>query len=416
MNPSADQAPAALDERALRGVVALLALGAFASSAAMRVCDAMLPRLVEEFESTVAACAAVNTGFAIAYGLLQVVIGPLGDRLGKFRVITAAMMCAALASIACALAPNLQGLVAARVVAGGMGGAIIPVAFAWIGDQVPYASRQSVLARVMSGGIMGVICGQLIGGICVDTVGWRWAFVVLAILFAGAGILMRASAAARLPSQSALSAQESRPLAVLRQYLVIARPSWSRVILIAVMIEALLMHGALSFIPTALHDRFDLALWKAAAVSAVVGLGGFIYTLCARRLIETLGEQRLALMGGGLVCLGLMLIGLATHPLMSALGCLCLGLGFYAFHNTLQVHGTQLSAHQRGMGVALFALSLFVGQSVGVTLVSFAVALTGFSGVFIGASLAFAALTAVFVVALARHHAARQHQPESPVV
>ena len=117
--------PATLDARSLRGIVGLLSLGAFASSAAMRVCDAMLPRLVEEFDSSVSACAAVNTGFAIAYGLLQVVIGPLGDRLGKYRVITTAMMCAALASIACALAPNLQGLVAARVIAGGMGGAII---------------------------------------------------------------------------------------------------------------------------------------------------------------------------------------------------------------------------------------------------------------------------------------------------
>jgi predicted MFS family arabinose efflux permease len=408
------QAQGALDERALRGVVGLLAMGAFASSAAMRVCDAMLPRLVEEFDSTVAACAAVNTGFAIAYGLLQVVIGPLGDRLGKFRVITTAMMCAALASIACALAPTLHGLVAARVVAGGMGGAIIPVAFAWIGDQVPYASRQSVLARIMSGGIMGVICGQLIGGICVDTVGWRWAFVVLAVLFAGAGILMRASAAARLPSVATLSAADSRPLAVLRQYLVIARPAWSRVILLSVMIEALLMHGALSFVPTALHHQFGMPLWKAAAVSAVVGVGGFVYTLGARRLIDTLGERRLALLGGGLVCLGLMLIGVATHPWVSVLGCLCLGLGFYAFHNTLQVHGTQLSAQQRGMGVALFALSLFVGQSVGVTLVSFAVELTGFSGVFISASLAFAALTIVFVRALAGHLAARAASAESP--
>jgi predicted MFS family arabinose efflux permease len=403
---SGSDGPGTVDARSLRGIVGLLALGAFASSAAMRVCDAMLPRLVEEFQSSVSACASVNTGFAIAYGLLQVVIGPLGDRLGKYRVITTAMMCAALASIACALAPNLQGLVAARVIAGGMGGAIIPVAFAWIGDHVPYESRQSVLARVMSGGIMGVVCGQLIGGVCVDTIGWRWAFVVLAIMFAAAGLRMRSSAAARLPASAAQSSASSHPLAVLRQYAAIARPQWSRVILISVMLEALLMHGALSFIPTALHQRFDLALWKAAAVAAVVGLGGFVYTLCAARLIGALGERRLALLGGGLVCLGLLLIGVSWHPGVSVLGCLLLGLGFYAFHNTLQVHGTQLSASQRGMGVALFALSLFVGQSVGVTVASFAAALTGFPAIFLTASLAFAALTAAFVLALARHHAA----------
>jgi hypothetical protein len=55
-----------------------------------------------------------------------------------------------------------------------------------------------------------------------------------------------------------------------------------------------------------------------------------------------------------------------------------------------------------------------VGQSVGVTLVSFAVERTGFSGVFISASLAFAALTIVFVRALASHLAVRAASAESP--
>jgi len=406
--------PASIDERALHAVIALLALGAFASSAAMRVCDAMLPRLVLDFQSTVAACAAVNTGFAVAYGLLQVVIGPLGDRVGKYRVITTALLCAALASVACALAPDLSVLVGARVVAGGMGGAIIPVAFAWIGDHVPYEARQSVLARVMSGGIMGVISGQLLGGLCVDTIGWRWAFVVLALLFVAAGLLMRRNPAARLPAPAMLTAEQTRPGAVLRQYAQIAASPWSRVILVAVMVEALLMHGALAFIPTALHQRFGLPLWQAAAIAAGVGLGGFGYTLAASRLIGSLGERRLARLGGALVCAGLMLIGLAPHPAVATLGCLLLGLGFYAFHNTLQVHGTQLSGTQRGMGVALFALSLFIGQSVGVTLVSLVVGLTGFPAVFTAASFAFAALTIVFVMALERRAGALEGQRSAP--
>lgn len=407
--------PAAVDERALQRVIALLALGAFASSAAMRVCDAMLPRLVLDFQSTVAACAAVNTGFAIAYGLLQVVIGPLGDRVGKYRVITTALLCAALASVGCALAPDLSVLVAARVVAGGMGGAIIPVAFAWIGDHVPYEARQSVLARVMSGGIMGVICGQLLGGLCVDTIGWRWAFVVLALLFVAAGVLMRRNPASRLPAPPMLTAEQSRPGAVLRQYAQIAASPWSRVILLAVMVEALLMHGALAFIPTALHQRFGLPLWQAAAIAAGVGLGGFGYTLAASRLIARLGERRLARLGGALVCAGLMLIGLAPHPLVAILGCLLLGLGFYAFHNTLQVHGTQLSGTQRGMGVALFALSLFIGQSVGVTLVALVVGITGFPAVFVAASGVFALLTVAFVMALGRRTGDRSGAKPAPL-
>jgi predicted MFS family arabinose efflux permease len=44
------------------------------------------------------------------------------------------------------------------------------------------------------------------------------------------------------------------------------------------------------------------------------------------------------------------------------------GLGFYMFHNTLQVNATQMAPHRRGAAVSAFASSFFLGQSVGVWL------------------------------------------------
>lgn len=403
MAPSPAGAPAAVDPSTHR-VVGLLTVAAFASSASMRLCDPLLPKLADEFGVGLTAAAAAITGFSVAYGLLQLVIGPLGDRVGKFLVINLATLLAAIASLACALAPGLDWLVLARVVAGGVGGAIIPVAFAWIGDEVPYDQRQSVLARVMSGGLLGVISGQLIGGVFVDSIGWRWAFVALAAVFALVAAMMRASPSAR-SARHPTSAASASPLALLRAYAGIARPSWSRLVLLTVVIEGMLMYGALSFVPTALHDRFGIPLWQAAAVSAVVGAGGFVYTLLAPRLIARFGERGLAMLGGSLVGLGLLTLAIAPAPWVAIAGCLALGLGFYAFHNTLQVHGTQLSATHRGMGMALFALSLFLGQSIGVALASVAVAWAGFGPTFGAAAFAFLLLSAGLVRALARHHA-----------
>jgi predicted MFS family arabinose efflux permease len=44
------------------------------------------------------------------------------------------------------------------------------------------------------------------------------------------------------------------------------------------------------------------------------------------------------------------------------------GLGFYMFHNTLQVNATQMAPQRRGAAVSAFASSFFLGQSVGVWL------------------------------------------------
>lgn len=385
-----------------RAVVLLLTIASFASSMSMRVCDPLLPQLAQDFEVSVPKAAGTITGFAVSYGVLQLVIGPLGDRLGKYRVVNAAVALAAVASLACALAPSLYWLIFARVLAGGVGGAINPVAFAWVGDEMPYEQRQPVLARVMSGALLGVILGQLVGGVFADTIGWRWAFVTLAAMFAAVALLMRLSPAARVAPRMAPQGQRMGLVGLWRGYAAIARPAWSRTVLLAVLAEGMLMYGALSFVPTALHQRFDLPMWQAASAAAIVGLGGFIYTTLARRLIGGLGERGLALLGGALVSLGLLALALAPAPWVAMLGALSLGLGFYSFHNVLQVHGTQLSATQRGMGMALFALCLFVGQSVGVALASVVVALAGFQETFVVAALAFGGLTWAVARALAR--------------
>ena len=58
----------------------LLSLAAFASAASMRVTDALLPRLSSQFHVGLAQAANVITVFSVAYGLMQVLFGPLGDR------------------------------------------------------------------------------------------------------------------------------------------------------------------------------------------------------------------------------------------------------------------------------------------------------------------------------------------------
>ena len=191
------------------------------------------------------------------------------------------------------------------------------------------------------------------------------------------------------------------PVDMVRGYATILGDRWARVVLLAVFVEGMLMYGAVSFVPSALHERFDIPLWQAGAISAVVGAGGFVYTLLASRLISRLGERGIAKAGGALVCLGLLGFAFAPSSGVALVASIALGLGFYAFHNTLQVHGTQLSQAQRTMGMALFALSLFVGQSIGVWLASAVLAHAGFAVAFGAAAIGFILLAMAFVAALA---------------
>src|SRR5436309_363073 len=101
--------------RVNRRTIVLLSLAAFASAASMRVTDAMLPRLAGRFEVGLAQAAQGITVFAIAYGVMQMAFGPLGDRFGKLRVISLAAAGASVATLACYLADNDHAFVWARL-------------------------------------------------------------------------------------------------------------------------------------------------------------------------------------------------------------------------------------------------------------------------------------------------------------
>ena len=359
--------------------VALLAVAGFFSSAAFRVCDPLLPQLAAEFGTSTGAAAYTITVFSVAYGSVQILWGPIGDHYGKYRTAAFATLACAIGNFAAVFAPSLTALIVCRGIAGATGGGIIPLALAWIGDTVPYAQRQAVLARFLTGTILGIACGQFIGGLFADTLGWRWAFGALSVCYVVAGVLLqfelrRAAATA----VEAIVATPARPRAAfLAQIGAILRDRWARVVLVSVALEGAIIFGALAFVPSDLHLRYGVSLTAAGAIVAAYGFGGVGYTLCARRLVARLGERGLARAGGIVTMLAFGLLWLAITWHLSFVACFAIGFGFYMLHNTLQTNATQMAPAARGTAVAMFASFFFIGQSAGVALASLVVDAAG---------------------------------------
>ena len=381
-----------------RSIVAL-SIGGCGSAAALRICDPLLPYLAREYDVGLAAAAQTVTAFAIAYGLLQLAYGPIGDRYGKYRVVTIATIGCALTTLACAVAPTLPALVAARAFAGATAGALIPLSLAWIGDVVAYERRQSVLARYLIGQMFGIALGQVLGGIGADRFGAGPVFLALAAWFAVAAVLMGRYAPA---SEEAV---HHGGRGVVRRFLAVLDVRWSRVVLLTVFVEGLLLVGALAFVPTHLHRVYDLPLTAAGAIVMLYAAGGFVYAVLSPVLVRRLGEPGLAAGGGVLLTLCFVGLAMRTTPAVAAIACLAGGLGFYMLHNTLQVNATQMAPAQRGSSLALFACILFLGQSSGVTLAGTLIERVGTGPVIAGAGVLLLVVALVFAPALRRHRA-----------
>ncbi len=396
--------PSAAQTRA----IVLLSCAAFASAASLRVCDSLLPQLARDFGTSTGRAAIVVSGFSVAYGLLQAFFGPLGDRFGKYRMVAIATLGCVPGCVGSALAPGLDWLLGFRVLSGATAAGVIPLAMAWIGDTIPYERRQQTLARFLSGQILGLVTGQFMGGLLADTLGWRYSFALLALLYLVAGLALFREMASNQVTRHVQAVQTHSLLRGFQaQAATVLRVPWSRVVLATVFLEGMAVFGALAFIPTYLHLRFGLSLTAAGAVLAAYGAGGLSYTFVARTLVARLGESGLALAGGLVLGAAYVSLAFASQWSLGLPACFFAGLGFYMLHNTLQTNATQMAPAARGTSVSLFASSFFLGQSCGVSLAAAAVDRAGAQVLFGAAAVALPCIGAAFALALRLRRAPR---------
>ena len=110
-----------------------------------------------------------------------------------------------------------------------------------------YEQRQETLARVGLGTTLGIVGGQLIGGLFTDTLGWRWAFAFMTLLFAVVGALMWADWRRQLAAPVVLHSTQPvvRP-GFVAQALIIVPGKWSRIVLLVGVLEGAAEFGVMA--------------------------------------------------------------------------------------------------------------------------------------------------------------------------
>src|SRR3984893_14220240 len=153
--------------------------------------DSLLPQVGADLHTTVGAAAMVITAYAITHGSIQLIIGPVGDRFGKYRTVSFACVIGTILVAVCGMVSTLPQLALARLATGAAAGWVIPISMAYVGDVTPYDRLQPILARYLTGQILGQLFGQDAGGVLGDLMGWRNVFFVLAGMFvvASAGLV-----------------------------------------------------------------------------------------------------------------------------------------------------------------------------------------------------------------------------------
>jgi len=377
-----------MPSRGLAAPIWLLATAAFTIGCGMRVLDPLMPMMAAEFRVGLGAVAPLISGFALAYGLSQIFAGPLGDRLGKLPVAAVAIALYSATLLGATLVQDLGALLAVRIASGFFAAPVIPLFMAHIGDAVPYAQRQATLGRFLTGMVMAQLLAGPISGVVGEMAGWRASFLVLGAMAAAIAVVF----ALRTGPAWRAGGEGERGLGAAGFLRLLGRPRSRRLMLAAAADGMLLFGGALPFVASLLIQEYGLSAASAGVIAAGFGLGSLVYTRAAPWLVNRLGEAGMVMVGGLGLCAGMVAIALAPGWWVVAAAQATLGLTFFMLHGVLQAHATEALPEARGTAVAGFALSLFLGQSIGAAIFGTLIAALGFGAAFLIAAAGVAGL------------------------
>jgi DHA1 family bicyclomycin/chloramphenicol resistance-like MFS transporter len=296
---------------------------------AMTLCIPSMAEWGGAFGTTQAMVQLSFSGYVAAYGVLQLVYGPLSDRFGRRRVLLAGLAVALLGTLLAAVADHIATLIVARTLQGAGTAAGMVVGRALVQDLFEGAARTRMMAGI--GMTMGLCppAGTLIGGQLHEAFGWRapfWLTLAIGLLLATAAwrVLPRGTSAASADAPHWLSAMG-------RAYARLARePGFVAHVLVVgsatATFYAFLTGGPLVFTQQGVTPG-RIGLYVMLIPGAYIA-GNFVTT----RLAQRLGDRRMigigqvfSLAGVGLT-LALALAGW-NDPLAIALPLMLLGVG-----------------------------------------------------------------------------------------
>lgn len=376
--------------RAWVAAVATVSFGAFMGQLDASVVTLTYRPIGREFGAGLGAVQWVSLSYLIALAALLVPVGRASDRLGRKRVYLWGFGLFTSASVGCALAPNLVTLVGVRVVQG-VGAAMLQAnSIALVSTSAPRRRLRAALGLQASAQAIGLALGPTLGGLVVQSLGWRWVFALnvpigIAAVIAGRYLLPRTRLSPDAPASG------------LRE--VLAAPGVARG-LGGALLAYLLLFGPIVLMP-ALLQAHGTSPARAGLVVAALPAGFALAAALGDRILPVGATSRtrclagLAAAGAGLS--GLLFAGVDAPYAAGAMAGLGLGLGLFTPANNALIMG-RVPSRVAALTGGLVSSARAVGTAAGVVVVASTLAVAAGGGLSVAVLIGVVVLTAATVV------------------
>ncbi|WP_111796558.1 MFS transporter [Agrobacterium tumefaciens] len=172
-------------EKEKTGITVILALAMLLASLGTSIANIALPALVDAFAAPFWQVQAVVVAYLAAMTVSVVIAGRLGDSRGLKSMLVVGLAVFAIASLLCAIAPNLSLLIGARALQGVGAAFLMTLAMALMRQTANEARVGRAMGLLGTVSALGTALGPSLGGLLIPVAGWRgifWVQVPLAVL------------------------------------------------------------------------------------------------------------------------------------------------------------------------------------------------------------------------------------------
>jgi EmrB/QacA subfamily drug resistance transporter len=280
--------PAELTQRRRLLVLAICCMSLLIVSMDVTIVNVALPAIRADLHASVSGLQWTIDAYVLVLASLLMLSGSTADRLGRRRVFQVGLVLFSLGSLACSLAPGLGWLVAFRMMQAVGGSMLNPVAMSII-TNVFTDPRERARAIGVWAGVVGISfgLGPVIGGLLIETVGWRAIFWINLPI----GVIAFVLAALFVPESKAVRARRPDPVGQVLILIALAsltyaiieapRVGWtSAQTLGLVLVSGLAVAGLLIYEPRRTEPLLELRFFRSvpfagATVTAVCAFGAF---------------------------------------------------------------------------------------------------------------------------------------------
>lgn len=265
-------------------MITVVVAAVFMSNLDLWIVNVALVDMGRSFGGSLSGLSWVLNAYAVTLAALLIPAGRLGDRIGHRRVFLAGIALFTLASVACALAPNLGVLVLARIVQAGGAAAQLPTSLALLMASVPTSARTSAARGWSAVGALSAVCGPVFGGLLV-TISWRWVFLVnlpvgIVVLLAGRRMLPHPPAHEREPIPDLIGSGVLVVAVAALTGALVQAPTWGWTSVRTAALIALALAGTAVFVRRCLRHpqpMLELQLLRVRRF-AIANVGVFVYS------------------------------------------------------------------------------------------------------------------------------------------